>query len=115
MSKAWLRVRQDGGGSDREWGAMVSDYIRKREGACARCSQRRDRCTYSDYICEADGDIKYDYKHGRTKKAMYQLRGLPSEMLKDFLREERRTPTELKAVILDELQKRNETETSMRL
>lgn len=111
MSKAWLRVRQDGGGSDREWGALVSDYIRKREGACARCSQRRDRCTYSDYICEADGEIKYAYKHGRTKKAMDQLRGLPSELLCDYLNEEHRTPTELKAVILDELQQREKEDT----
>lgn len=114
MSKAWLRVRQDEGGSDREWGALVSDYIHKREAACARCSQQRYRCSHSSYLCEADGDIKYDYKHGRTKKAMDQLRGLPSEMLKDFLREERRTPTELKAIILDELQAR-EKEEGMRL
>ncbi len=110
MSKAWLRVRQDEGGSDREWGALVSDYIHKRDDVCERCRLQRFMCMYTEGLCEADGDIKYAYKHGRTKKAMDLLRGLPSEMLKDYLPEERRTPTELKAVILDELQQREKEE-----
>ena len=109
-----LRVRQDEGGSDREWGALATDYIPKSESACSRCSQRRYRCALSNYTCEEDGDIKYDYNHGRTQNAIKMMRDLPSEMLKGYLCEERRTPIELKAVILDELQAR-EKEEVMRL
>lgn len=89
------------------WGAMDTDYIPKRGDVCARCRQRKYKCANSGYICASDCDIKYDYKHGRAKKAMDLLRGLPSEMLKDYLPEERRTPVALKAVILDELQQRD--------
>lgn len=97
------------------WGSMSTDYITKREDVCARCRQRRVLCDFRASSCDADFDIKYDYWHGRTKKAMDTLRFLPTGALKDYLPEERRTPTELKAVILDELQIRNETETIMRL
>lgn len=96
------------------WGAMDTDYIPKRMGACARCSQRRYKCANSGYICAADCDIKHDYTHGRPQDAIMLLRSLPTEALKDYLPEERRTPKELKAVILDELQAR-EKEESMRL
>lgn len=58
------------------------------------------------YLCAADSDIKRAYDYGRTQDAIALLRGLPSELLKDYLSEDRRTPTELKAVILDELQQR---------
>lgn len=93
-----------------EWRSMDTDYIQKRMAACARCSQRRYKCANSSYICSADCDIKYYYTHGRMQDAIELLRGLPSEMLKDYLPEERRTPTELKAVILDELQRREKEE-----
>lgn len=111
MSITNTRVRQDKGGSDREWGALVNDYIPKREDVCERCSQRRYRCALSNYTCEEDGDIKYDYNHGRPQNAIKMLRCLPTDALKDYLAEERRTPTELKAVILDELQAREKEDT----
>ena len=89
-----------------EWGSMRTDYITKREGACVRCHQRKYMCRHLVYLCAADSDIKGAYARGGTKSAIALLRGLPSELLKDYLPEERRTPTELKAVILDELQQR---------
>lgn len=113
MSIANVRVRQDEGGSDREWGSMTADYIPKRE-ACERCSQKRYLCMQSAWICLADCDIKYDYKNGRKKKVMDMLRCLPTDALKEYMSEACRTPTELKAVILDELQAR-EKEEAMRL
>lgn len=96
------------------WGGKTTDYIAKRESVCARCRQQRSICDFW-YLCVVDIDIKFDYKHGSTKNAIALLRGLPSELLKDYLSEKRRTPADLKAVILDELQIRNETETIMRL
>lgn len=100
------------------WGSMSTDYITKREGVCGRCrlscQDKDDAYFYYGYLCAADCDIKHDYTHGRTKDAITLLRGLPSELLCDYLHKERRTPTELKAVILDELQAR-EKEESMRL
>lgn len=99
----------------RVWGSMIIDYITKREDVCARCNQQKFECKCFGGLCEADCDIKRDYKHGRTQAAIDMLRSLPTEALKDYLPEERRTPTELVAVILDELQKRNEAENSMRL
>ena len=96
------------------WGSIDTDYIPKREDVCARCRLSRILCDYKSLPCDADLGIKHDYWIGRTKKAMDTLRGLPTEALKDYLPEERRTPTELKAVILDELQKR-EKEEGMRL
>ncbi len=97
------------------WGSTRTDYITKLEGACGRCHQQNYICRNLIYLCAADSDIKSAYGRGRTQDAIALLRGLPSELLKDYLPEERRTPTELKAVILDELQIRNETETIMRL
>lgn len=88
------------------WGSMDTDYIPKRMATCARCSQRRYKCANSGYICAADCDIKYYYTNGRTQDAIALLRGLPSDLLKDYLSEKSRTPSELKAVILDELQQR---------
>lgn len=96
------------------WGSMSTDYIIKREDVCARCRQRRILCDFRASSCDADFDIKYDYWHGRTKKAMDTLRCLPIEVLKDCLPEEQRTPKELKVAILDELQVREKEET-MRL
>lgn len=102
-----------------EWGGRWTDYVTKAEGTCCKCrlscQNKNDVHCYYGYICAADGDIKYDYTHGRAHEAIALLRGLPSELLKDYLSEKRRTPAELKAVILDELQIRNETETIMRL
>ena len=92
------------------WGSMATDYILKRESMCARCCQQTDICNSTVYTCDADYDIKYHYKYGRTKKAMDMLRRLPTEALKAYLPEERRTPIELKAVILDELQAREKEE-----
>lgn len=88
------------------WGSMDTDYITKREDVCARCRQRRILCEFKPPSCDADLGIKHDYWLGRTKKAMDTLRCLPTDVLKDYLPDERRTPTELKAVILDELQAR---------
>ena len=96
------------------WGVMTTDWIPKRESMCARCCQQTDICNDTVYICDADYDIKFHYKYGRTKKAMDMLRRLPTEALKAYLSNERRTPIELKAVILDELQAR-EKEEVMRL
>ncbi len=102
-----------------EWGALTTDYVAKMEGMCSKCrlscQDKNDVYCFYDNICAADYDIKHDYTYGRLQDAIALLRGLPSELLKDYLPEERRTPTVLKVVILDELQKRNETENSMRL
>lgn len=92
------------------WGCMATDFIPKRESMCARCCQQTDSCNDTVYICDADYDIKFHYKYGRTKKAMDMLRRLPTEALKAYLPGERRTPTELVAVILDELQAREKEE-----
>lgn len=96
------------------WGSMDADYIQKREDVCARCRLPSIMCEIRASICEADLGIKHDYWLGRVKKAMDTLRCLPTCALKDYLLEERRTPKELKAVILDELQVREKGET-MRL
>lgn len=96
------------------WGFMDTDYIPKREDACAKCRQPTIICEIVESLCTGDRDIKHKYWLGRTKEAMDMLRSLPTEALKDYLPEERRTPTELKAVILDELQAR-EKEEAMRL
>lgn len=93
------------------WGVMDTDYIPKREDVCARCRRPGIMCDIIASSCDADLDIKYDYWYGRTKKAMDTLRRLPTDALKDYLPEERRTPTELKAVILDELQAREKEDT----
>lgn len=90
---------------------MRTDYITKLEGACGRCHQQKYMCRHFVYLCAADSDIKSAYDRGATKCAIALLRGLPSELLKDYLPEERRTPTELKAVILDELQAREKEDT----
>ena len=96
------------------WGSMRTDYITKLEGACVRCHQQKYMCRHLINLCAADSDIKRAYDYGRTQDAIALLRGLPSELLKDYLPEERRTPTGLKAAILDELQAR-EKEEGMRL
>lgn len=102
-----------------EWGADMTDYVTKTEGICSKChlqcQDKNDVYLYHGYFCAVDFDIKYNYNSGRTQKAIDLLRGLPSELLNDYLPEERRTPANLKAVILDELHKRNEMGTSMRL
>lgn len=92
------------------WGSMITDYITKMESACVRCHQQKNICRHLVYLCAADSDIKSTYDRGSTQDAIALLRGLPSELLKDYLPEERRTPTELKAVILDELQQREKEE-----
>lgn len=96
------------------WGAYMTDYVTKAEGMCDKCrltcQDKNDAYFYYGYICSADSDIKYNYNSGRTQKAIDLLRGLPSELLKSYLQEELRTPTELKAVILDELENRGEYE-----
>lgn len=101
------------------WGALTTDYVVKGDGMCAKCrlpcQDKNDVYFYYGYICGADCDIKHDYTHGRTHEAIALLRGLPSELLKDYLNEERRTPTELVAVILDELQAREKEEDTPRL
>lgn len=96
------------------WGYMDTDYIPKREDACAKCRQKIIICEIEESLCIGDRDIKHKYWLGETKEAMDTLRCLPTEALKDYLPEERRVPTELKAVILDELQQR-EKEEVMRL
>lgn len=93
------------------WGYMDTDYIPKREDACAKCRQPSIICEIVESLCTGDRDIKHKYWLGRTKEAMETLRSLPTEALKDYLPEERRTPTELKAVILDELQAREKEDT----
>lgn len=98
------------------WGSISTDYITKLcKGCHILCPDHGDVFNYFGSVCRADADIKYYYTHSRTQDAIDLLRYLTTDALKDYLAEERRTPTELKAVILDELQKRNETETSMRL
>lgn len=101
------------------WGELKTDYVAKMEGMCSKChlscQDKNDVYCFYDNICAADYDVKHDYTYGRLQDAIALLRGLPSELLKDYLSEKRRTPAELKAVILDELQIRNETETIMRL
>lgn len=100
------------------WGASSTDYVVKGDGMCAKCrlpcQDKNDAFFYYGYICAADCDIKHAYTYGRAHDAIDLLRGLPSELLKDYLPEERRTPAELKAVILDELQARYKEE-AMRL
>lgn len=104
-----------------EWGAQMTDYVNKSEDMCDKCRRPcKDRnfeyaYAFCGFSCCEDYVIKNNYNRGRVQEAVVLLRVLPSEMLNDYLREERRTPTELKVVILDELQKRNETENSMRL
>lgn len=97
-----------------EWGICLTDYIAKQEGMCDKCrlscQGKYDQYFYYGYICAVDLDIKFDYNHGRVQDAIDLLRGLPSELLKDYLNEERRTPTELVVVILDELECRREYE-----
>lgn len=97
------------------WGSMITDYVTKGDGMCEKCrlpcQDKNDAYFYYSYICGADCDIKHDYTHGRPQDAISLLRGMPSELLKDYLPEERRTPTELKAVILDELQAREKEDT----
>lgn len=94
------------------WGADMTDYVTKAEGMCSKCRlpcpDKNDAYLYHGYFCGVDFDIKYNYNCGRTQDDIALLRGLPSELLKDYLPEERRTPTELKAVILDELEQRGE-------
>ncbi len=94
------------------WGAYMTDYITKMEGVCDKCrlpcQDKNDRYFYYGYTCGADFDIKYNYNSGRTQRAIDLLRDLPSELLKDYLDEERQTPANLKAVILDELKCREE-------
>lgn len=96
------------------WGADMTDYITKIEGVCEKCrlpcQDKNDQYFYYGYTCGADFDIKYNYNSGRMKRAIDLLRGLPSELLKDYLDEERRTPTALKVVILNELKCRGEYE-----
>lgn len=89
---------------------MDTDYIPKREDACAKCRRPSIICEFVESLCIGDRDIKHKYWLGETKEAMDALRRLPTESLKDYLPEERRTPTELKAVILDELQAREKEE-----
>lgn len=92
------------------WGYMDTDYIPKREDECAKCRRPSIICEFVESLCIGDRDIKHKYWLGETKEAMDALRRLPTESLKDYLPEERRTPTELKAVILDELQAREKEE-----
>lgn len=95
-----------------EWGSISTDYIAKLcKGCHIRCPDHGDVYNYFGTICRADADIKYYYTHGRTQDAIDLLRCLPTDALKDYLPEERRTPTELKAVILDELQAREKEDT----
>lgn len=89
------------------WGSISTDYIAKLcKGCYILCPDYGDVSNDFGSICRADADIKYYYTHGRTQDAIDLLRYLPADALKDYLPEERRTPTELKAVILDELQAR---------
>lgn len=101
-----------------EWGARGTDFITKMEGMCSKChlscQDKNDVYLFYGNLCAADCDIKHDYNYGRIQDAIELLRGMPSELLQDYLPEERRTPTELKAVILDELQAR-EKEEAMRI
>lgn len=94
----------------RVWGSMRTDYITKLEGACGRCHQQKYMCHHLIYLCAADNYIKSAYDRGRTQDAIALLRSLPTEALKDYLPEERRTPAELVAVILDELEQRGDYE-----
>ena len=104
-----------------EWGELMTDYVNKAEDMCEKCRRPcKDRnfeyvYVFCGFSCCEDYVIKNYYNHGMPQDAIALLRGLPSELLKDYLSEKRRTPAELKAVILDELQIRNETETIMRL
>lgn len=97
------------------WGARGTDYITKTEGMCDKCRQpcpcKNDPYFRYGYTCAADYEIKYCYSQGMPQDAIELLRDMPSELLKDYLPEERRTPTELKAVILDELQAREKEDT----
>lgn len=96
------------------WGADMTDYVTKAEGTCSKCrlpcQDKNDAYFYYGYFCGADFDIKYNYNSSRMQRAIDLLRGLPSELLKDYLDEERRTPTTLKVVILEELECRGEYE-----
>ena len=86
------------------WGSISTDYIAKLcKGCHILCPDHGDVFNYFGSICRADADIKYYYTHGRAQDAIDLMRYLPADALKDYLPEERRTPTELKAVILDEL------------
>lgn len=94
------------------WGSISTDYIAKLCNGChILCPDYGDVSNYFGTICRADADIKYYYTHGRTQDAIDLMRYLPADALKDYLPEERRTPTELKVVILDELQAREKEDT----
>lgn len=95
-----------------EWGSISTDYIARLCKEChILCPDRGDVSDYFGTVCRADADIKYYYTHGRTQDAIELLRHMQTELLKDYLSEDRRTPSELKAVILDELQARDKEET----
>lgn len=97
------------------WGSVSTDYVEKLCKNChIPCQDHGDLYCYFGSICLADADIKYYYTHGRTQDAIDLMRYLPADALKDYLPDERRTPTELKAVILDELQAR-EKDDALRL
>lgn len=54
-------------------------------------------------ICYLDLWIKIKIKAGRDREAIELIRELPSNYLRQYLDDKCRTPTEIKAVILDEL------------
>lgn len=100
------------------WGARTTDFIIQ-NGSCMKgmcdkcrlpCQYKNDPYFYYSYICGADCAIKQRYYNGKTENAIALLRCMPSKLLEDYLPKERRTPTELKAIILDELECRGEYE-----
>lgn len=43
------------------WGYMDTDYIPKREDACAKCRQPSIICEFVEFLCIGDRDIKHKY------------------------------------------------------
>lgn len=89
------------------WGALMNDYITTEKGDCNKC--RLVHYKYEQH-CWVDCVIKNNYNRGNSQGAIALLRDMPTEELKDYLDENRRTPNELKAFILDELKSRREYE-----
>lgn len=93
---------------------MKSEYLDACKKAAKTVSPLCEGCKLW-HGCIVDVAVKQAYNDGNNTAVNKFLRKLPSEMLKLYLDDGLRSPTEISAIILDELQKRNETENSMRL
>ena len=94
------------------WGDAKGDYIQRELTSCSTCKYQ---CEYNMDICYLDLWTKIKIKAGRDREAIELIRELPSSYLRQYLDDKCRTPTDIIAVILDELGARSalcEVETS---